>query len=280
MRWSENVVRQYFSGLEFYAPKPPCDATQVGRFRKAIGEAGVEELLKATIDAAVEMKAVRPAECERVIVDTTVQEKAIAHPVDSRLLEIARDKVVRAAKSAGIALKQTFAKEGKELRRKAGGYAHAKQFRRLKRVLKRQRTILGIVLRTCLCSSEQHRQEDQMDELQAGVVPAFAVFPQAAVFLQPSKAAFDHPALGYHSELVQLAMLGDPHRNRLAQGLPYALGKGFAHIAAVGQHALHFTCSAPLRSVTPSVVTAMACGSPCVSTAMWRLMPDILLPAS
>jgi transposase, IS5 family len=82
-----------------------------------------------------------------VIVDTTVQEKAIAHPVDSRLLEIARHKVVSAAKRAGIQLKQTFAKEGKELRRRAGGYAHAKQFRRLKRVVKRQRTILGIVMR-------------------------------------------------------------------------------------------------------------------------------------
>jgi IS5 family transposase len=33
------------------------------------------------------------------------------------------------------------------LRWKAGGYAHAKQFRRLQRVLKRQRTILGIVIR-------------------------------------------------------------------------------------------------------------------------------------
>jgi len=74
-------------------------------------------------------------------------EKAIAHPVDSRLLEIARHKVVSAAKRAGIALKQTFAKEGKELRRRAGGYAHAKQFRRLKRTVKRQRTILGIVIR-------------------------------------------------------------------------------------------------------------------------------------
>jgi hypothetical protein len=29
----------------------PCDATQIGRFRSAIGEAGVEELLKATIDS-------------------------------------------------------------------------------------------------------------------------------------------------------------------------------------------------------------------------------------
>lgn len=146
-RWAENVVWQYFSGQEYYTPGKPCDATQIGRFRSAIGEAGVEELLKATLDTAVATKAVRPGEFERVIVDTTVQEKAIAHPVDSRLLEIARHKVVIAAKAAGIALKQTFVREGKTLRRKAGGYAHAKQFRRLNRVLRRQRTILGVILR-------------------------------------------------------------------------------------------------------------------------------------
>ena len=133
--------------MRFYEPRLPCDATQIGRFRSAIGEAGVEELLKATIDTAVASKAIKPAEFERVIVDTTVQEKAIAHPVDSRLLEIARHKVVAAAKRAGIALKQTFAREGKSLRRRAGGYAHAKQFKRLRKVVKRQRTILGIVLR-------------------------------------------------------------------------------------------------------------------------------------
>lgn len=146
-RWAENVVWQYFSGMEYYEPRLPCDATQIGRFRSAIGEAGVEELLKATLDTAVAIKAVKPAEFERVIVDSTVQEKAIAHPVDSRLLEIARHQVVKAAQHAGIPLKQTFAKEGKTLRRKAGGYAHAKQFKRLRRTVKRQRTILGIVLR-------------------------------------------------------------------------------------------------------------------------------------
>ncbi|OLG47981.1 transposase [Xanthomonas oryzae pv. oryzae] len=52
-RWAENVVWQHFSGMAFYEPRLPCDATQVGRFRAAIGEAGVEELLKATIDTAV-----------------------------------------------------------------------------------------------------------------------------------------------------------------------------------------------------------------------------------
>ncbi len=72
-RWAENVQWQYFSGNEYYEPRPPCDATQIGRFRTAIGEAGVEELLKATIDTAVATKAVRPNEFERVIVDSTVQ---------------------------------------------------------------------------------------------------------------------------------------------------------------------------------------------------------------
>jgi hypothetical protein len=68
-RWAENVVWQYFSGQTYYEPKLPCDPTQLGRFRTAIGEAGVEELLKATIDTVVTTKAVLPAEIEQVIVE-------------------------------------------------------------------------------------------------------------------------------------------------------------------------------------------------------------------
>lgn len=165
-RWSENVVWQFFSGMEYYEPRLPCDATQIGRFRTAIGEEGLEQLLKFTIQTAVEIKAIKPAELERVIVDSTVQEKAIAHPVDSRLLEIARYKVVKAAKAAGIGLKQTFAAEGKQLRRKAGGYAHAKQFKRLKKVVKRQRTILGVVMREV-----QRKLDAQAHAIAAGGAP-------------------------------------------------------------------------------------------------------------
>ena len=146
-RWAESVPWQFFSGQTYYEPRLPCDPTQLGRFRKAIGEEGVEQLLMATIEAAVSSKAVKPSELERIIVDSTVMEKAIAHPTDSRLLEVARYQVVKAAKAVGLGLKQTYAREAKDLRRKAGGYAHAKQFRRLRRTVKRQRTILGIVLR-------------------------------------------------------------------------------------------------------------------------------------
>jgi IS5 family transposase len=131
----------------YFEPRLPCDATQIGRFRRAIGEDGMELLLKATIETAVQSKTIKPQELERVIVDSAVQEKAIAHATDSRLLEIARHKVGSAARHLGLKLKQTFALEAKEPRRRAGGYAQAKQFKRLQRVLLRQRTVLGIMIR-------------------------------------------------------------------------------------------------------------------------------------
>ena len=146
-RWVDSVSWQYFSGQTYYEPRMPCDPTHLGRFRKMIGEEGVELLLIATLETAVSSNAVKPSEFEKVIVDSTVMEKAIAHPTDSRLLEIARYQAVKAAKGVGITLKQTYAKEATQLRRKAGGYAHARQFKRLRKVVKRQRTLLGIVLR-------------------------------------------------------------------------------------------------------------------------------------
>lgn len=142
-RWGETPTWQYFSGNEYFEHRWPCDPTQLGRFRKLLGEEGVEELLARTMEVAVTLKLIARKELTRVIVDSTVQEKAIAHPTDSKLLETARAKVVEAAQANGIELKQTYAKEGRDLRFKAGRYAHARQFRRMHKMIKRQRTILG-----------------------------------------------------------------------------------------------------------------------------------------
>lgn len=146
-RWAEMPTWQYFSGMDYFEHRFPCDATLIGKFRKLIGEDGVEELLSQTISVALNLKAIPKKALETVVVDSTVQPKAIAHPTDSRLLEVARRKLVDIAKSVGIDLKQTFAKEGKQLTRKAGGYAHARQFRRMRKPINRQRTIVGRLAR-------------------------------------------------------------------------------------------------------------------------------------
>ena len=146
-RWLENPYWQFFTGEVFFQTALPCDPSSLVRWRQRLGEAGMEELLAQTIAAARSLQAITPRDLDRVIVDTTVQEKAVAYPTDSRLLEVGRKKLVMLAKRHGIALRQSYEREGPRLSRRAGGYAHAKQFKRMKRVLRRQRTLLGRVIR-------------------------------------------------------------------------------------------------------------------------------------
>lgn len=146
-RWLENPYWQFFTGEVFFQTRLPCDPSSLTRWRQRLGEAGMEELLAQTINAAQAMKAVDARELSRVIVDSTVQEKAIAPPTDSRLLEVARRKLVMLCKRHGVKLRQSYEREGPGLSRQAGRYAHARQFKRMRRVLRRQRTLLGRVIR-------------------------------------------------------------------------------------------------------------------------------------
>ena len=144
-RWLENPYWQFFTGEVFFQTCLPCDSSSLTRWRQRL--AGMEELLAQTINAAKAMKAVDARELSRVIVDSTVQEKAIAHPTDSRLLEVARRKLVLLCKRHGLKLRQSYEREGAGLSRQAGRYAHARQFKRMRRILRRQRTVLGRVIR-------------------------------------------------------------------------------------------------------------------------------------
>ena len=70
--WVENPYWQHFSGRQYFEHDTPIDPTVMSRFRKRIGEAGAEELLKETIEAGLKMKAIKPHQLKRVNVDTTV----------------------------------------------------------------------------------------------------------------------------------------------------------------------------------------------------------------
>ena len=71
----------------------------MSKWRKRVGAERLEKLLEATIRAALSMKAVQPKDLEKVNIDTTVQEKAIAFPTDSRLYHKMRIALVRACRS-------------------------------------------------------------------------------------------------------------------------------------------------------------------------------------
>jgi IS5 family transposase len=197
--WSQNIVWQHFSGMVHFEHRPPCDATQVGRFRRALGEAGVEALLAKTVEAAVGMKAIPLKSFERVIVDTTVQEKAIAHPTDSRLLDIARVKLVQFAKRESIPLKQSFEREGKQHKRKAAGYAHAKQFKRMHKVLRRQRTIVGKLLRELEAKLNAKGDADNQ---------SFALLKERATRIQRQQKSDKNKLYAFHAPEVECIAKG------------------------------------------------------------------------
>lgn len=57
-------------------------------------------------------KAIETKDIERVVEDTTVQEKAIAHPTDARLAHWAIEKLVALARRKGVELRQSYLPEG------------------------------------------------------------------------------------------------------------------------------------------------------------------------
>jgi len=77
-RWVENPYWQFFCGFEFFQHEAPIDASTMTRWRKRIGPEGLEELLKASVEVALDTGTAKPSSLERITVDTTVQPKAIA----------------------------------------------------------------------------------------------------------------------------------------------------------------------------------------------------------
>ena len=146
-RWVQNPYDQYFCGEEFFQHELPINPSQMTRWRKRIGEAGCEKLLKLTIDAGKRTKTITERSVEKVIVDTTVQPKAVAHPTDARLYRKIHAAMVRIAKSECVELRQSFTRTVRNEFSQHARYAKAKQFKRARKVQKHLKTLAGRVLR-------------------------------------------------------------------------------------------------------------------------------------
>src|SRR5690242_11466715 len=146
-RWVENPYWQFFCGFDYLQHQLPIDPSSLTRWRERIGATGMEQLLATTIEVALTAGVVKPSSLERITVDTTVQPKAIAHPLDSRLYNRGREILVRLAAKHGVKLRQSYQRLAKQSLRLANRYAHARQMRRARREIKRLKTFLGRVTR-------------------------------------------------------------------------------------------------------------------------------------
>src|SRR6201986_1007094 len=146
-RWVENPYFQYFCGEVVFQHAAPFNRSSLTRWRQRLGEEQTAALLQESLSVAHRTKAIETRDLERVVVDTTVQEKAIAHPTDARLIHRAIEKLVDLAKREGVELRQSYLRVAKHAAIMVGRYTHAHQFKRARRQLKFLRTRLGRIIR-------------------------------------------------------------------------------------------------------------------------------------
>ena len=162
-QFRENAYYQYFCGLEAFCTAGPCASSELVHFRHRIGEEGVELILKESIRINLALEDRKKEEDDRkkgkdgrgrksdreqtAFIDSTVQEKNVTYPTDSKLLNKIIARCRKVAKSEGIKVRQSYAREIKDLKltQRFRGKSHSKK--KVAKADRRMRTIAGRLLR-------------------------------------------------------------------------------------------------------------------------------------
>jgi IS5 family transposase len=103
--WVQNPYWQYFCGMKEFQWQLPCDPSDLVYFRQRVGEAGMQHILKVT----ARLHGNKAQETE-VVVDTTVQEKNVTHPTDTKLAHKIIRRCWKLADRNGVKLRRRYRK--------------------------------------------------------------------------------------------------------------------------------------------------------------------------
>lgn len=165
-QFTENAYYQYFCGMESFSIAAPCAASELVHFRHRIGEVGIELILKESIRINLAIEDRKKEEDDRkngkdgrgrksdkeqtAFIDSTVQEKNVTFPTDSKLLNKIIDYCHKVAKAEVIKVRQSYAREIKEqkLTQRFRGKSHSRK--KVAKADRRMRTIAGRLVRELL----------------------------------------------------------------------------------------------------------------------------------
>lgn len=165
-QFAENAYFQYFCGMESFVAGKPCVPTELVEFRKRIGEAGMEVILKESIRLNLlfddrkkeeedrknnkDGRGRKPDEEQTAFIDSTVQEKNVTFPTDSKLLNKVIEFCRKVARDEKLKVRQTYTRELKCLKmvQRFRGKKNSKA--KVAKADRRMRTIAGRLLRELL----------------------------------------------------------------------------------------------------------------------------------
>jgi IS5 family transposase len=202
--WRENPYFQYFCGEEFFQHRLPVEPASLSIFRKRIGKEGMERLLQETVKLGLKTGAVSAHDLQKVNVDTTVQEKAVTFPTDTKLCHKARLELVKSANKYNIKLRQSYARKSKHGVFMAHKYFAAKQTKRAKKQVKTVRNYLGRVIRDI----------ERAQENNAELKKAFTIEMQKAktIYAQTLNPKAETKIYSWHAPEVECIAKGKAHK--------------------------------------------------------------------
>jgi len=158
-RWVENPYWQYFCGETYFQHEFPIHPTSMTKWRHRMSEADAEKLLALTVELGLKTKTIKRSDFKRVNVDTTVQEKAIAYPTDSKLIQRAIQKLGKLCKETELPIKQSYKHVSKKALFKVNNYARAQQYKRKKKWASKLNTYLGRLKRDIERQLDHHHPD-------------------------------------------------------------------------------------------------------------------------
>ena len=144
-QWSENAYYQYFCGMDTFSPCQPCASTELVHFRKRIGESGVELILAESIRVNDDHD--DKGTFDTGIIDSTVQEKNVTYPTDSKLLKKVIEKIKKIVAKEGLPTRRSYTRKLKAIYRQQRFRNHPKNHKKARRADRELRTIAGRLLR-------------------------------------------------------------------------------------------------------------------------------------
>lgn len=141
-QWSENVYYQYFCGQKEFVPIEPCEASELVHFRHRIGESGIELILKESIRING-----NDSNDSTSSIDTTVQEKNITFPTDSKLHRKIIDKCRKIAEKENLAVRQSYTRTLKRLSLDQRFRNHPRNKWKARKADRKEKTIAGRLVR-------------------------------------------------------------------------------------------------------------------------------------
>ncbi len=141
-RWVQNPYYQLFCGMDQLQWDLPCDPSDLVYFGKRIGDEGATLILAVT----AQMHGKRAQEPE-IVVDTTVQEKNITHPSDTKLARKIIKPCWKLAKQQGLKLRRRYCKEVRQHLMAQRWRKHPRRNKAARKGVRKLKTIAGRLIR-------------------------------------------------------------------------------------------------------------------------------------